>query len=190
MPTGPAAGKHVNLEEPEHQVRWPWHTVRHPAITRQVGAVEKARRKDQLDKGTMQVLHSDPWAYEWPQTDDLGPTLRRGDGDHFNVAGLHELGKRFADRIQVAFFADPVVTVGIDPATRAGAFYRTGPLQQSMKINLRIGANAGNHDSPSSVSFKAGEATAAAPGHAGEQLVLLPGPGYVLGGATCVDLAP
>ncbi len=49
-----------------------------------------------------------PFTYDGPQTDDLGPEFRRSDGDHFNEAGVRQLGVRFARQITRAFFPAPV----------------------------------------------------------------------------------
>ncbi len=75
-----------------------------PAIVKQVGAEEKQRRKERLDRGTEIVLQTVPNTYDGPQTDDLGQEYRRADGDHFNEAGLHQLALRFARKIIQAFF--------------------------------------------------------------------------------------
>ena len=79
-----------------------------PAVVEKVGATEKQRRKERLDRGTEIVLQTVPHTYDGPQTDDLGPEFRRSDGDHFNEAGVRELGLRFARKISQAFFPRPV----------------------------------------------------------------------------------
>ena len=78
-----------------------------PAVTHAVGAEKKQRSKEKLDRGTEQVLQRVPFTYDGPQTDDLGPEFRRSDGDHFNPAGLEQLGPRFARKIIQAFFPPP-----------------------------------------------------------------------------------
>jgi hypothetical protein len=75
-----------------------------PAIVKKVGADEKQRRKERLDRGAEIVLQTVPNTYDGPQTDDLGPEFRRADGDHFNEAGLHQLALRFSRKIIQAFF--------------------------------------------------------------------------------------
>ena len=75
-----------------------------PGVAPKVGAAEKQRRKERLDRGTQLILESVPYTYDGPQTDDLGPEFRRSDGDHFNTAGLDQLGIRFARSIMRAFF--------------------------------------------------------------------------------------
>ena len=79
-----------------------------PAVVEKVGATEKQRRKERLDRGTETVLQTVPYTYDGPQTDDLGPEFRRSDGDHFNEAGVRELGLRFARKISQAFSPPPV----------------------------------------------------------------------------------
>jgi hypothetical protein len=74
-----------------------------PAVVKRVGAEEKQRRKERIDRGTEIVLQTVSYTYDGPQTDDLGPEFRRSDGDHFNQAGVRELGVRFARRIVQAF---------------------------------------------------------------------------------------
>ncbi len=78
-----------------------------PAVVKRVGAEEKQRRKERIDRGTEMVLQTVSHTYDGPQTDDLGPEFRRSDGDHFNEAGVRELGVRFARKIVQAFFAPP-----------------------------------------------------------------------------------
>lgn len=79
-----------------------------PGVTQKVGAEEKQRRKERLDRGTEIVLETVPCTYDGPQTDDLGPEFRRADGDHFNDAGVRQLGNRFARKIIQAFFSAPI----------------------------------------------------------------------------------
>ncbi len=79
-----------------------------PAVTNRLGAEEKQRRKECLDRGTEMVLQTVPCTFDGPQTDDLGPDFRRVDRDHFNEVGLQQLGLRFARKIEQAFFASPV----------------------------------------------------------------------------------
>jgi hypothetical protein len=81
-----------------------------PGILEKIGPVEMQRRKERLDRGAQKVLETVPFAYDGPQTDDLGPEFRRSDHDHFNAAGVHELGIRFARQITRAFFPPPVPT--------------------------------------------------------------------------------
>jgi len=78
-----------------------------PGVTKKLGADEKQRRKERLDRGTELVLETVPYTYDGPQTDDLGPEFRRSDGDHFNAAGVRQLGIRFARKITQAFFPPP-----------------------------------------------------------------------------------
>ena len=75
-----------------------------PGVAEKVGPEEKLRRKERIDRGTEMVLQTVPFTYDGPQTDDLGPEFRRSDGDHFNEAGVRELGVRFARKINQAFF--------------------------------------------------------------------------------------
>ena len=79
-----------------------------PGILAKIGPVEMQRRKERLDRGAQKVLETVPFTYDGPQTDDLGPEFRRSDGDHFNEAGVRELGIRFARQITRAFFPPPV----------------------------------------------------------------------------------
>jgi lysophospholipase L1-like esterase len=79
-----------------------------PGVTQKVGTEEKQRRKERLDRGTEIVLETVPYTYDGPQTDDLGPEFRRSDGDHFNEAGVRQLGNRFARKIIQAFHPGPV----------------------------------------------------------------------------------
>ena len=79
-----------------------------PGILEKIGPTEMQRRKERLDRGTQMVLESVPFAYDGPQTDDLGPEYRRNDGDHFSEAGVHQLGIRFARQITRAFFPPPI----------------------------------------------------------------------------------
>jgi hypothetical protein len=79
-----------------------------PGILAKIGPVEMQRRKERLDRGAQKVLETVPFTYDGPQTDDLGPEFRRGDHDHFNAAGVRELGIRFARQITRAFFPPPV----------------------------------------------------------------------------------
>lgn len=81
-----------------------------PGILEKIGPVEMQRRKENLDRGAQHVLETVPFTYDGPQTDDLGPEFRRSDGDHFNEAGVRELGIRFARQITRAFFPPPVPT--------------------------------------------------------------------------------
>jgi len=78
-----------------------------PGVTQKLGAEEKQRRKERLDRGTEMVLQTVPYTYDGPQTDDLGPEFRRSDKDHFNEAGVKQLGVRFARQITRAFFPSP-----------------------------------------------------------------------------------
>ena len=75
-----------------------------PGVVEKVGPAEKQRRKERIDRGTEIVLETVPYTYDGPQTDDLGPEFRRSDGDHFNEAGVRQLGARFARKIVQAFF--------------------------------------------------------------------------------------
>jgi hypothetical protein len=79
-----------------------------PGIEEKIGPVEMKRRKERIDRGAQKVLETVPFTYDGPQTDDLGPEFRRSDGDHFNEAGVRELGIRFARQITRAFFAPPI----------------------------------------------------------------------------------
>jgi hypothetical protein len=79
-----------------------------PGILEKVGSVEMQRRKERLDRGAQKVLETVPFTYDGPQTDDLGPEFRRSDGDHFNEAGVRQLGIRFARQITRAFFPPAV----------------------------------------------------------------------------------
>ena len=79
-----------------------------PGILEKIGPVEMQRRKERLDRGAQKVLETVPFTYDGPQTDDLGPEFRRSDHDHFNAAGVRELGIRFARQITRAFFPPPV----------------------------------------------------------------------------------
>ena len=79
-----------------------------PGVLKRIGPEEMQRRKAQLDRGAERVLETVPFTYDGPQTDDLGPEFRRSDKDHFNEAGVRELGIRFARQITRAFFAPPV----------------------------------------------------------------------------------
>jgi sugar phosphate isomerase/epimerase len=79
-----------------------------PGVTDKFGAGEKQRRKECLDRGTEIVLQTVPYTYDGPQTDDLGPDFRRADRDHFNEAGIRQLGLRFARKIEQAFFPPPL----------------------------------------------------------------------------------
>ena len=79
-----------------------------PGILEKIGPVEMQRRKERLDRGAQTVLETVPFTYDGPQTDDLGPEFRRSDGDHFNEAGVRQLGIRFARQITRAFFPPPV----------------------------------------------------------------------------------
>jgi hypothetical protein len=84
-----------------------------PSVTARVGAEDKQRRKERIDRGTDMVLETVPYTYDGPQTDDLGPEFRRSDGDHFNSAGVAQLGLRFSRKIVQAFFQPPAP----DPVT-------------------------------------------------------------------------
>ncbi len=75
-----------------------------PGILEKIGPTEMQRRKERIDRGAQHVLETVPFTYDGPQTDDLGPEYRRVDGDHFNEAGVQQLGIRFARKIQQAFF--------------------------------------------------------------------------------------
>lgn len=90
-----------------------------PGVAEKLGPVEMQRRKERLDRGAQQVLETVPFTYDGPQTDDLGPEFRRSDRDHFNEAGVRQLGIRFARHITRAFFAPPVpaptAARGIEP---------------------------------------------------------------------------
>lgn len=79
-----------------------------PGVAEKIGPVEMQRRKERLDRGAQRVLETVPFTYDGPQTDDLGPEFRRSDGDHFNEAGVRQLGIRFARQITRAFFPAPV----------------------------------------------------------------------------------
>ncbi|MCC6234939.1 MAG: hypothetical protein IT580_20010, partial [Verrucomicrobiales bacterium] len=79
-----------------------------PGVEERIGPVEMKRRKERLDRGAQRVLETVPFTYDGPQTDDLGPEFRRSDGDHFNEAGVQQLGIRFARHITRAFFPSPV----------------------------------------------------------------------------------
>jgi len=79
-----------------------------PAVAKKLGLPEKQRRKEDIDRGTEMVLQQIEDTFDGPQTDDLGPKFRRVDGDHFNAAGVQELGVRFARKIVQAFFPSPV----------------------------------------------------------------------------------
>jgi hypothetical protein len=79
-----------------------------PGIAEKIGLEEMQRRKERIDRGAQNVLESVPFTFDGPQTDDLGPEFRRNDGDHFNEAGVQQLGIRFARQITRAFFAPPV----------------------------------------------------------------------------------
>lgn len=79
-----------------------------PGIAEKIGPVEMQRRKERLDRGAQRVLETVPFTYDGPPTDDLGPEFRRSDGDHFNEAGVRQLGIRFARQITRAFFPAPV----------------------------------------------------------------------------------
>ncbi len=79
-----------------------------PGIAEKIGLEEMQRRKERIDRGAQSVLESVPFTFDGPQTDDLGPEFRRNDGDHFNEAGVQQLGIRFARQITRAFFAPPV----------------------------------------------------------------------------------
>lgn len=78
-----------------------------PGVAEKIGPVEMQRRKERIDRGAQKVLETVPFTYDGPQTDDLGPEFRRSDEDHFNEAGVRELGVRFARQITRAFFAPP-----------------------------------------------------------------------------------
>lgn len=79
-----------------------------PGVAKKIGATEMQRRKERIDRGAQAVLGSVPFTYDGPQSDDLGPEFRRVDGDHFNEAGVRELGVRFARHITRAFFPAPI----------------------------------------------------------------------------------
>lgn len=79
-----------------------------PGILEKIGPVEMQRRKERIDRGAQRVLETVPFTYDGPQTDDLGPEFRRSDGDHFNEAGVRQLGIRFARQITRAFFPPPI----------------------------------------------------------------------------------
>ncbi len=79
-----------------------------PGIAEKIGPVEMQRRKERIDRGAQTVLETVPFTYDGPQTDDLGPEFRRVDGDHFNEAGVRQLGIRFARQITRAFFPPPI----------------------------------------------------------------------------------
>ena len=79
-----------------------------PGILEKIGPTEMQRRKERLDRGTQKGLETVPFTFDGPQTDDLGPEFRRSDGDHFNEAGVQELGIRFARQITRAFFPPPL----------------------------------------------------------------------------------
>jgi Carbohydrate esterase, sialic acid-specific acetylesterase len=79
-----------------------------PGIAEKIGPVEMQRRKERIDRGAQNVLETVPFTYDGPQTDDLGPEYRRIDGDHFNEAGVRQLGIRFARQITRAFFPPPI----------------------------------------------------------------------------------
>lgn len=79
-----------------------------PGIAERIGLEEMQRRKERIDRGAQRVLETVPFTYDGPQTDDLGPEYRRIDGDHFNEAGVQQLGVRFARQITRAFFPTPI----------------------------------------------------------------------------------
>lgn len=79
-----------------------------PGILAKIGPVEMQRRKERIDRGAQMVLETVPFTYDGPQSDDLGPEFRRSDGDHFNEAGVRQLGVRFARKVVQAFFPAPV----------------------------------------------------------------------------------
>ena len=79
-----------------------------PGVAERIGPEEMQRRKERIDRGAQRVLETVPFTYDGPQTDDLGPEFRRSDGDHFNEAGVRQLGIRFARQITRAFFPPPV----------------------------------------------------------------------------------
>ncbi len=78
-----------------------------PGVQEKIGPTEMQRRKERIDRGAQRVLETVPFTYDGPQTDDLGPEFRRSDGDHFNEAGVRQLGVRFARQITRAFFSPP-----------------------------------------------------------------------------------
>lgn len=79
-----------------------------PGVMEKIGPTEMQRRKERLDRGAQMVLESVPFTYDGPPTDDLGPEFRRSDGDHFNEAGVRQLGIRFSRQITRAFFPPPI----------------------------------------------------------------------------------
>ena len=79
-----------------------------PGVAEKIGPREMQRRKERIDRGAQRVLETVPFTYDGPQTDDLGPEFRRSDGDHFNEAGVRQLGIRFARQITRAFFPTPI----------------------------------------------------------------------------------
>jgi hypothetical protein len=81
---------------------------------KKVGAEEKQRRRERIDRGAELALQTVANTYDGPQTDDLGPEFRRSDGDHFNEAGLHQLALRFSRKIIQAFFP-PAAPVPLPP---------------------------------------------------------------------------
>jgi lysophospholipase L1-like esterase len=78
-----------------------------PEVADKLGLAEKQKRKEFIDRGVQMVLETVENTFDGPQTDDLGPEFRRADGDHFNEAGVRQLGIRFARKISQAFFPPP-----------------------------------------------------------------------------------
>jgi|GEM_PF-1246363 len=87
-----------------------------PEVSEKLGPSEKQKRKEFIDRGTEIVLETVSNTFDGPQTDDLGPEFRRSDGDHFNEAGVKQLGIRFARKITQTFFPQPL------PAPQAPRF--------------------------------------------------------------------
>lgn len=79
-----------------------------PEVSTKLGPAEKQRRKEFIDRGAEIVLETVNDTFDGPQTDDLGPEFRRSDGDHFNEAGVRQLGIRFARKITQTFFPQPL----------------------------------------------------------------------------------
>ncbi|MCE9555465.1 MAG: sialate O-acetylesterase [Planctomycetes bacterium] len=107
-----------------------------PDVAKRLGPPEKQRRKGELDRGTDMVLESVPNTYDGPQTDDLGARFRMPDGDHFNEAGLQQLGSRFARKICQAFFPAATPAPQVSAETGSGATGKEG-REHNSEIPIR-----------------------------------------------------
>ena len=79
-----------------------------PGIERTIAVIEGSGMALDVAGLSVALRPGVPFTYDGPQTDDLGPEFRRSDGDHFNEAGVRQLGIRFARHLTRAFFPPPI----------------------------------------------------------------------------------